>query len=78
MANFNPDTCAANPRGGLLENFDLMIGKSPVGRIGVREMRAHAAWYTKGLTGGAELRNLFNRADSAKEFLKIIGSINGR
>lgn len=40
--------------------------------IGVREMRAHAAWYTKGLTGGAELRNMFNRADSAKEFLRII------
>ena len=41
-------------------------------RVGVREMRTHAAWYTKGLTGGAELRNLFNRADSAKDFLKII------
>ena len=47
-------------------------------QVGVREMRTHAAWYTKGLTGGAEFRNLFNRADSAKEFLKIIGSINGR
>ncbi|MBR4903506.1 MAG: tRNA dihydrouridine synthase DusB [Selenomonadaceae bacterium] len=41
-------------------------------RVGVREMRAHAAWYTKGLTGGAELRNLFNRADSAEDFLNII------
>lgn len=41
-------------------------------RIGVREMRAHAAWYTKGLTGGAELRNLFNRAETADDFLKII------
>ena len=47
-------------------------------RVGVREMRAHAAWYTKGLTGGAELRNAFNRADSAEDFLKIIGGINGR
>ena len=41
-------------------------------RVGVQEMRAHAAWYTKGLTGGAELRNLFNRANSAEDFLKII------
>ncbi len=41
-------------------------------RVGVREMRAHAAWYTKGLTGGAELRNLFNRAENADDFLKII------
>lgn len=40
--------------------------------VGVREMRAHAAWYTKGLIGGAELRNLFNRADSAENFLNII------
>ena len=47
-------------------------------RVGVREMRAHAAWYTKGLTGGAELRNLFNRADSAQDFLKIIEVMNGR
>ena len=40
--------------------------------IGVREMRAHAAWYTKGLTGGAELRNLFNRAETADDFLNIV------
>ena len=43
--------------------------------VGVREMRAHAAWYTKGLTGGAEIRNLFNRANSANDFLKIIDAI---
>ena len=46
--------------------------------VGVKEMRAHAAWYTKGLTGGAELRNLFNRANTAEDFLKIIEEINGR
>lgn len=40
--------------------------------IGVREMRKHAAWYTKGLTGGAELRNKFNRCESVEDFLKII------
>lgn len=47
-------------------------------RVGVKEMRAHAAWYTKGLSGGAELRNLFNRADSAEEFLEVIRLIDGR
>ena len=46
-------------------------------RVGVQEMRAHAAWYTKGLTGGAMLRNLFNRADTAEDFLKIIEVIHG-
>lgn len=45
-------------------------------RIGVREMRAHAAWYTKGLTGGAELRNMFNRADSKQDFLEVIRLID--
>ncbi|MCR5833847.1 MAG: tRNA dihydrouridine synthase DusB [Selenomonadaceae bacterium] len=44
--------------------------------VGIREMRAHAAWYTKGLTGGAELRNLFNRAESADDFLQIIALMN--
>ena len=44
-------------------------------RVGVREMRAHAAWYTKGLAGGAELRNAFNRADTADDFLKIIDTM---
>lgn len=46
--------------------------------VGVREMRAHAAWYTKGLTGGAELRNMFNRADSVQEFSEVINLIDGR
>ncbi|MBR4641105.1 MAG: tRNA dihydrouridine synthase DusB [Selenomonadaceae bacterium] len=46
-------------------------------RVGVREMRTHAAWYTKGLTGGALLRNLFNRAESAEDFLKISEVIHG-
>ena len=43
--------------------------------IGVREMRKHAAWYTKGLKGGAELRNIFNKAETADEFIKILGEI---
>jgi len=44
-------------------------------RVGVKEMRAHAAWYTKGLTGGAELRNLFNRAETVDEFAEVINRI---
>jgi len=44
-------------------------------RVGVREMRSHAAWYTKGLTGGAELRKMFNCAETADDFLKIIDKI---
>ena len=43
--------------------------------IGIREMRKHAAWYTKGLKGGALLRDLFNRAESQSEILSIIKAI---
>lgn len=43
--------------------------------VAVREMRAHAAWYTKGLRGGAEFRNKFNRAENIEDFAKIINSL---
>ena len=46
--------------------------------IGVREMRAHAAWYTKGLPGGAELRNAFNRAETVEDFTEVINLIDRR
>ena len=40
--------------------------------VGIREMRKHAAWYTKGLNGGGELRNKFNNAETQKDFYNII------
>lgn len=43
--------------------------------VGLREMRSHAAWYTKGLRGGAELRNKFNRAESVEEFEKLFAEV---
>ncbi len=43
--------------------------------IGIREMRKHAAWYTKGLQGGALLRDQFNRAETRDEFLSIFKNI---
>ena len=46
--------------------------------VGVREMRAHAAWYTKGLTGGAQLRNMFNRAETFNDFSEVINLLDGR
>ncbi len=35
--------------------------------IGVREMRKHLCWYTKGLHGGAELRTRINHISGAKD-----------
>ena len=43
--------------------------------VGIREMRKHAAWYTKGLIGGAELRDKFNRAETKEDFLKVIDNL---
>ena len=51
-------------------HFDKLIALKGE-NVAIREMRSHAAWYTKGLTGGAELRNKFNRAASVEEFEKI-------
>lgn len=43
--------------------------------VAVREMRAHAAWYTKGLKGGAELRKNFNSAETVQDFEKVFDKI---
>ncbi len=43
--------------------------------VAIREMRAHAAWYTKGLKGGAELRKNFNCAENVSDFEKIFDKI---
>lgn len=43
--------------------------------VAVREMRAHAAWYTKGLKGGAEIRKNFNCAETVSEFENIFEKI---
>ena len=40
--------------------------------IGIREMRKHAAWYTRGLPGSAQLREQFNRADTRDAFVEIL------
>lgn len=42
--------------------------------IAIREMRRHAAWYTKGLPHAAELRLQFNQAESREDFLDCISS----
>lgn len=40
--------------------------------IGIREMRKHAAWYVKGRTGGARLREMFNKAENKEDFTSIV------
>ncbi len=40
--------------------------------IGVREMRKHAAWYTKGFPGAAQLRQRINQAKTSAELKAIL------
>lgn len=40
--------------------------------VGPREMRKHATWYTRGIRGNAELRLLFNQAETRDDFLRIL------
>jgi len=44
--------------------------------IGVREMRKHLGWYTKGLRNSAALRVMINKTESKEEMEKLILSFN--
>ena len=55
----------------LSEHFESLL-KFKGDYIGLREMRAHASWYTRGMFGSAALRDRFNRAASPEEFRSLI------
>jgi len=40
--------------------------------IGVREMRKHLCWYTKGLPGGAEFRTKVNHLSRVEEVVQAV------
>lgn len=43
--------------------------------IGLREMRKHAAWYTKGLPDSAQFRQKINQAETKQEFLQLVDAL---
>lgn len=55
----------------LLRHLDLLVGHKGE-YTGIREMRSHAAWYTKGLPSSAELRLKFNQASTREDFIQIM------
>lgn len=59
----------------LLSHLDSLVAYKG-DYIGLREMRSHAAWYTKGLHGSAKLRARFNKAKTVAEFKDIFLSID--
>ena len=40
--------------------------------LGIREMRKHVSWYTKGLEGAAKLRDAINRVESYEELEELL------
>ena len=40
--------------------------------IGIREMRKHVAWYTKGMKGSAKLRDAINLVESFEELVELL------
>ena len=70
----NPPPTLAERVNVMRRHFDKLISLKGE-NVAVREMRSHAAWYTKGLIGGAEIRNKFNRAATVDEFEKIFETI---
>lgn len=40
--------------------------------LGIREMRKHVAWYTKGLKGSAKLRDEINKTESYEELERLL------
>ena len=45
------------------------------GFSGIREMRKHVAWYTKGLKGAARLRERVNAVESLEELENLLTSL---
>ena len=42
--------------------------------LGIREMRKHVAWYTKGLKGSARLREAINQVESYEELENLLNN----
>lgn len=58
-------------RGTMLRHARLQI-EYKGSYLGIREMRKHVAWYTKGLHGAARLREQINKVESYEELEKIL------
>jgi tRNA-dihydrouridine synthase B len=55
----------------LLRHLDMLVDCKGE-HIAIREMRRHAAWYTKGLRNAAEIRLRFNQAERREDFIDIL------
>ncbi|MFV0363422.1 MAG: tRNA dihydrouridine synthase DusB [Suipraeoptans sp.] len=66
------------PRPSILELRETMLRHAKLqleykgDYIGIREMRKHVAWYTKGLKGSAKLRGVLSQVESYDELQEIL------
>jgi nifR3 family TIM-barrel protein len=66
------------PRPDLTEIREMMLRHARLQitykgeKAGIREMRKHVAWYTKGLPGSSRFRDEINRVESYEELEKIL------
>ncbi|MDR7866758.1 MAG: tRNA dihydrouridine synthase DusB [Sporomusaceae bacterium] len=61
----------------LARHLEMLIGHKGE-HIAIREMRRHAAWYTKGLPRAAEIRLRLNQAESRGDFARILAALSSR
>ena len=55
----------------ILKHIELEI-KEKGEYTGIREMRKHIAWYTKGMKNSSEIRNAINKITSKEELIKAL------
>lgn len=55
----------------IIKHLELATQFKPE-RVVVKEIRSHVCFYTKGLIGGAELRNKINHAESIAEIVQLL------
>lgn len=55
----------------MLRHLDMLVAYKGE-HLGIREMRRHGAWYTKGLHHSAELRLRFNQAVYKADFIAVL------
>lgn len=74
-------TGAIPPKPGIDEVREMMLRHARLQMevkgeyIGIREMRKHTAWYTKGMRGASKLRALINQVESYEELEELLKTL---
>jgi tRNA-dihydrouridine synthase B len=72
-----PDPPSSGERGEMLLRHLKMVVARDGERHGIRVMRKHAAWYSRGLIGGPEFRRIINHVEKVADFEKAVNGLFG-